>query len=74
MAEEQQPSGLFAIFLLTIYSLVLIPYTLYRLCSSGDVKAQAVVKVCSGAARCPSAACWLLAALVKSSSEQGHST
>lgn len=44
MAEEQ-PSGLFAIFLLTIYSLVLIPYTLYRVCSSGEEKAEAVVKV-----------------------------
>ncbi|KIY98884.1 translocation protein SEC63 [Monoraphidium neglectum] len=43
MAEEQ-PSGLFAIFMLTIYSLILIPYTLYRLCSSADEKAEAVVK------------------------------
>ncbi|KAI8464313.1 MAG: DnaJ domain-containing protein [Monoraphidium minutum] len=43
MAEEQ-PSGLFAIFLLTIYSLILIPITLYRVCSSEDEKAEAVVK------------------------------
>jgi hypothetical protein len=51
MAEEQ-PSGLFAIFMLTIYSLILIPYTLYRLCSSADEKAEAVVKV-----RPPDASC-----------------
>lgn len=47
MAEQQeaQASGLFAIFLLAMYSLVLVPYTLYALCSRGEEKAQAVVKV-----------------------------
>jgi hypothetical protein len=44
MAEESAPSGLFAIFMLAIYSLVLIPYSLYWLCSSGEEKTS-VVKV-----------------------------
>lgn len=58
MAEENSAasSGLFAVFLLSIYSLFLIPYTIYRLCSAGDeVTTQPVVKV---RARC----CWLHAA------------
>ncbi|GBF89855.1 hypothetical protein Rsub_02559 [Raphidocelis subcapitata] len=41
---DSTPSGLFGIFLLAIYSLVLIPYTLYVLCSAADEKAQSVVK------------------------------
>lgn len=48
MGEENSAasSGLFAVFVLSIYSLVLIPYTIYRLCNAGDeVTTQPVVKV-----------------------------
>jgi hypothetical protein len=47
MNEESQAasSGLFAVFLLSIYSLLLIPYTIYVLCASEDVTTQPVVKV-----------------------------
>lgn len=46
MAENAASSGLFAVFLLSIYSLFLIPYTIYRFCSAGeDVTTQPVVKV-----------------------------
>lgn len=47
MAENQAASsGLFAVFMLSIYSLFLIPYTIYRLCAGGDeVTTQPVVKV-----------------------------
>jgi len=46
MAENTASSGLFAVFLLSIYSLFLIPYTIYRLCSAEeDVTTQPVVKV-----------------------------
>jgi hypothetical protein len=48
MAENAASSGLFAVFLLSIYSLFLIPYTIYRFCSAGeDVTTQPVVKVSS---------------------------
>lgn len=46
--EEPQAasSGLFAVFLLSIYSLFLIPYTIYRLCGAEDeATTQPVVKV-----------------------------
>lgn len=42
--DQPQASGLFAIFLLAMYSLVLVPYSLYRVFGGGDDKAQAVVK------------------------------
>lgn len=46
MAENAASSGLFAVFLLSIYSLFLIPYTIYRLCAGADeVTTQPVVKV-----------------------------
>lgn len=52
MAENAASSGLFAVFLLSIYSLFLIPYTIYRFCSAGeDVTTQPVVKVRS--------CCWI---------------
>jgi translocation protein SEC63 len=47
MGEENSAasSGLFAVFVLSIYSLVLIPYTIYRLCNASDeVTTQPVVK------------------------------
>eukprot|EP00775_Hariotina_reticulata_P009185 gene9185-9351_t len=45
MAEEAASSGLFAVFLLSIYSLFLIPYTIYYFCSSGeDATTQPVAK------------------------------
>lgn len=48
MAENTASSGLFAVFMLSIYSLFLIPYTIYRFCSAGeDVTTQPVVKVSS---------------------------
>jgi hypothetical protein len=51
MADNPASSGLFAVFLLSIYSLVLIPYTIYSLCASGDeATTQPVVKV--GPSRC----------------------
>lgn len=54
MNEEAQAasSGLFAVFLLSIYSLVLIPYTIHYFCSAGDdVTTQPVVKVRSAQRR-----------------------
>jgi len=61
--QDPAPSGLFAIFLLTIYSLVLIPFTLYWTCASGEEKTSAVVKV-RGALVCARArvvgSCWRL--------------
>jgi hypothetical protein len=48
MGEENSAasSGLFAVFVLSIYSLVLIPFTIYRLCNASDeVTTQPVVKV-----------------------------
>jgi hypothetical protein len=57
--DDPAPSGLFGIFLLTIYSLLLIPYTLYRLCSAGEVKTQAAVKV-GGAMRAVGCVCFCL--------------
>ena len=43
MAEEAASSGLFSIFLLSIYTLVLLPYTIYRCCASDET--TTVVKV-----------------------------
>ena len=43
MAEETA-SGLFSIFLLSIYTLVLLPYSIYRCCASDET--TTVVKVC----------------------------
>jgi hypothetical protein len=46
MSEEStQSSGLFSVFILSIYSLVLIPYTIYYLCNTGDDTAQPIAKV-----------------------------
>jgi hypothetical protein len=46
MAEEAASSGLFAVFLLSIYSLFLIPYTVYYFCSAEeDATTQPVAKV-----------------------------
>lgn len=42
--SEQASSGLFSIFVLTIYSLLLIPVSVYWLCSEGN-KAQTTAKV-----------------------------
>ena len=36
MAEQEGSSPLFAIFFLSIYSLLLIPFTIYRLCSAAS--------------------------------------
>jgi hypothetical protein len=57
MAENTASSGLFAVFLLSIYSLFLIPYTIYRLCAGADeVTTQPVVKV--SVPRCCCVAYW----------------
>jgi hypothetical protein len=50
MAEENAAtsSGLFSVFILSMYSLVLIPYTIYHLCNTSDDTTQPVVKVCGG--------------------------
>ncbi|KAG2485811.1 hypothetical protein HYH03_015521 [Edaphochlamys debaryana] len=42
MVEHTGSTGLFAIFALSLYSLFIFPYTIYRLCNSGDD--QAVVQ------------------------------
>ena len=42
MAEQQGSSPMFAIFVLSLLSLALFPYTIYRFCNSGD--AEEVVK------------------------------
>lgn len=43
MAEQQGSSPMFAIFVLTLLSLALFPYTIYRFCNNGDEE-EAVVK------------------------------
>ena len=43
MAEQQGSSPMFAIFVLTLLSLALFPYTIYRFCNGGDEE-EAVVK------------------------------
>eukprot|EP00879_Flechtneria_rotunda_P003234 GHRR01003457.1.p1 GENE.GHRR01003457.1~~GHRR01003457.1.p1 ORF type:complete len:707 (+),score=247.45 GHRR01003457.1:307-2427(+) len=44
-AESTTSSGLFAVFLLSIFSLFLIPYTIYHFCSAGeDATTQPVAK------------------------------
>lgn len=44
--QEAASSGLFGVFLLSIYSLFLIPYTIYYLCSAGEeATTQPVAKV-----------------------------
>lgn len=50
MAEENAAtsSGLFSVFILSMYSLVLIPYTIYHLCNTSNDTVQPVVKVCGG--------------------------
>lgn len=46
-AQEAASSGLFGVFLLSIYSLFLIPYTIYHLCSAGEESTtQPVARVC----------------------------
>ncbi len=42
MAEQQGSSPMFAIFVLSLLSLALFPYTIYRFCNTGD--AEEVVK------------------------------
>lgn len=44
MADHRGSSTLFAIFILAIYSLLLIPYTLSYLCSSSDEQVQPFVE------------------------------
>lgn len=45
-AQEAASSGLFGVFLLSIYSLFLIPYTIYHFCSAGEeTTTQPVAKV-----------------------------
>lgn len=36
MAEQQGSSPMFAIFVLSLLSLALFPYTIYRFCNSGE--------------------------------------
>jgi len=45
MAEEStQSSGLFSVFILSIYTLVLLPYSIYYLCGTEDDTAQPIAK------------------------------
>ncbi|KAA6421625.1 MAG: translocation SEC63 protein [Trebouxia sp. A1-2] len=46
MAEQQGSSPMFAIFVLSLLSLALFPYTIYRFCNTGD--AEEVVKPWQG--------------------------
>ena len=43
MAEQQGSSPMFAIFVLSLLSLALFPYTIYRFCNAGDAE-EGVVK------------------------------
>ena len=44
MTDHTGSTGLFTIFLLALYSLVLIPYTIYYLCAAGPEGTQQPVK------------------------------
>jgi hypothetical protein len=41
MGDQAASSGLFSIFLIAIYTLFLVPYTFYKLCSSSDAEQAA---------------------------------
>ena len=47
---SEQSSSLFAVFILSIYTLVLVPYTIYKLCTAASATSEVVKpwqKVCS---------------------------
>lgn len=69
MAEQEGSSPLFAIFFLSIYSLLLIPLTIYRLCNAAS--SENVVKPWE-AVRRPSWFC-LFSVLSACGSCHGHS-
>jgi hypothetical protein len=46
--EHTGNTAMFAVFMLAIYSLGLFPYTIYRLCASGDQTTQPVVRKVRG--------------------------